>query len=907
MPKPSQETSLPQKWHEKEPHYVLEALETGLDGISAETAAERLRIHGPNRLPEAAKRGAVMRFLSQFNHLLIYVLLCAALVTGLLGHWIDTAVIMVVVLVNAVIGYIQEGRAEEAIDAIRQMLSPQAAVMRGGKRLTVPGEQVVPGDIVLLEAGDKVPADLRLLKANGLSIQEAILTGESVPVEKHVRPVPPDAPLGDRCCMAFSGTLVTSGQGKGIVVATAATTEIGRISSLLSEVEVLATPLVRQMSVFAKWLTVCILLSSAALLAHGHFLMHYEFSEIFMAVVGVVVAAIPEGLPTVLTITLAIGVQAMARRNAIVRRLPAIETIGSVSVICTDKTGTLTRNEMTAACALGAETLYTVEGAGYAPFGAISSSKKEMTQDDKALLREFGLAATLCNDAALREHESGWAVEGDPMEGALLSFACKTGINLSEEQNRWTCTDAIPFDSKHRFMATLRHDHEDRAFIFVKGAPERILSMCRDQRSAKGGIEALDKDYWKQQADAIAVRGQRVLALAIRSVNPEHAALGLADVEGTLTLLGMVGLIDPPREEAIAAVQECREAGIHVKMITGDHAGTAAAIGRQIGLEHSGKVLTGADLDTMDDAELKAAVQEVDIFARTSPEHKLRLVEALQSHDLVVAMTGDGVNDAPALKRADAGIAMGKKGSEAAKEAAVLVLADDNFASIASAVREGRTVYDNLRKIIAFMLPTNGGESLCMTVAILFGLTLPISPVQILWVNMCSSVVLAMALAFEPTEASAMRRPPRRMDAPLLSPFLAWRVLLVTTLFTLGVFGQFMLTTLQGETLETARTMTVNTLVVMEVFYLFSVRYAYGSSLTLQGVKGTPAVLLAVAIVTALQCFFTYAPFMHRFFKSEPLSLIQVAQVIAFGVTVLLLLEIEKWILRYLRKSTDSQ
>lgn len=904
MPVTAKKSSSQPKWHEKELRHVLEALNTTQEGISHEEAAERLKAHGLNLLPEARRRNTLARFFSQFHNVLIYVLLCAALVTFALGHWVDTAVIMIVVFVNATIGFIQEGRAEKAINAIRQMLSPHAAVLRGGKRVTVAGEHVVPGDVVLLEAGDKVPADLRLLKAHSLSIQEAILTGESIPVEKHIKPVHPEAPLGDRACMAFSGTLVASGQGKGVVVGTGGGTEIGRISGLLSGVERLDTPLVRQMAVFAKWLTAFILLLSAALLTYGYFLTDYEFSEMFMAVVGLAVAAIPEGLPTVLTITLAIGVQVMARRNAIVRRLPAIETLGSVSVICTDKTGTLTRNEMTVASALTSDALYSVKGAGYAPQGEICKNEGRITGQNASALKELALAAALCNDATLREHENGWAVEGDPMEGALLCFACKAEIGLPEAQ--WTRTDAIPFDAKHRFMATLHHDHENHAFIFVKGAPERVVDMCRDQRSASGEVEALDKTYWKEQSDSIAAQGQRMLALASRPVEPGHTVLEYADVEGTLTLLGMVGLIDPPRGEAIAAVKECRAAGIQVKMITGDHAGTAAAIGRQIGLEH-GRVLTGAELDAMDDSTLKATVMEADIFARTSPEHKLRLVKALQSHGLVVAMTGDGVNDAPALKRADVGIAMGQKGSEAAKEASELVLADDNFASIASAVREGRTVYDNLQKVISFLLPINGGESLSLIIAILFGLTLPIAPVQILWVNMCSSVALAMALAFEPAEANVMRRPPRKKDLSLLSSLLVWRIFLVTALFTLGVFGQFLLAVWQGETLETARTMTVNTLVVMEIFYLFSVRYTYGSSLSLRGIRGTPAVLLAVAIVTALQFLFTYMPFMHRFFNSTVLTLVQGAQVVGFGIAVLLLLELEKWALRSIVKNKPEE
>ncbi|MFV1922559.1 MAG: cation-translocating P-type ATPase [Methylotenera sp.] len=698
--------------HSKSVDRVLEELNASVSGLTEEETRLRLASFGANRLPEPPKRSAFIRFCLQFHNILIYVLISSAFITALLAHWIDTFVILAVVFANAVIGFIQEGKAEKAMDAIRHMLAPHATVLRDGMRMSIPGENLVPGDIVLLEAGDKVPADSRLVSAHGLSVQESILTGESIPVEKHINPVAVEASIGDRSCVVFSGTLVTSGQAKGVVVATGRNTEIGRISGLLTQVEVLTTPLVKQINVFAKWLTIFIIIIAAVLLVYGYFVGHHDFAEIFMAVVGLSVAAIPEGLPAVLTITLAIGVQAMARRNAIVRRLPAIETLGSVSVICTDKTGTLTRNEMMVATAITHQHLFTLEGEGYAPKGALKLEDTNVSPCDHDVLEELTRAAALCNDASLREHEQVWMVEGDPMEGALLAFAGKLDIKVCKEQSEWTRTDAIPFDAKHRFMATLNHDHEHHAFVFVKGAPERILAMCANQRSVDMKTEPLDHAYWNENAESIASLGQRVLAFAVKAVEPEHTVLEHQDIDGTLTLLGMVGMIDPPRAEAIDAVAECHSAGIRVKMITGDHAKTAAAIAKQIGLQNSGLVLTGADLDSMDDVSLKLAVLACDVFARTSPEHKLRLVMALQSHGMTVAMTGDGVNDAPALKRADAGIAMGKKGSEAAKEAAELVLADDNFASIAAAVREGRTVYDNLSKVISFMLPVNGGRPL---------------------------------------------------------------------------------------------------------------------------------------------------------------------------------------------------
>ncbi|PTE19544.1 carbonate dehydratase, partial [Cereibacter changlensis JA139] len=738
----------------------LAALDATPGGLSAAEAARRLAEHGPNRLPEARARGPLVRFLHQFHNVLIYVLLGAAIVTGALQHWVDTGVILAVVLANAIIGFLQEGKAEAAMAAIRGMLAPRAAVLRDGQRVSVDGADLVPGDIVLLEAGDKAPADLRLLEARGLAAQEAILTGESVPVEKNPAPVAADAALGDRRSMLWSGTLVTQGTARGLVVATGAATEIGRIGGLLAGVEQLTTPLVAQIDHFARWLSFLILLVAGLLLAWGYHVGHMPFAELFMAVVGVAVAAIPEGLPAVMTITLAIGVQAMARRNAIIRRLPAIEAIGSVSVICTDKTGTLTRNEMVVAAAETAEGSFAVGGEGYALEGAITPAG-----DLAALAR----AAALCNDAALHRRDGLWMVEGDPMEGALLAFAGKVAGDHTARR-----LDALPFDSRHRFMAVLSEGPQGRV-THVKGAPERVLRMCA----------GVDLPHWHERAEALARRGLRVLALAERPETGDR--IHPAALEGGLTFLGLVGLIDPPRPEAIAAIADCRAAGIRVKMITGDHAGTAAAIAAQIGLANPHRVLTGADLDRLDDAQLALEVADVDIFARTSPEHKLRLVTALQAGGLSVAMTGDGVNDAPALKRADAGIAMGLKGSEAAKEAADLVLADDNFASIVAAVREGRTVYDNLKKVISWTLPTNAGEALVVVLALLAGLALPVTAVQILWINLITAVTLGLALAFEPTEAGAMTRPPRRRDAPILSGALVWQVVLVALLFLAAV------------------------------------------------------------------------------------------------------------------------
>ena len=870
----------------------LNVFSTHSAGLAPDVAAKRLNEYGPNMLPEPPRRSLLLRFLGHFHNVLIYVLIGAAIVTASLSHWVDTGVILAVVFVNAIIGFIQEGRAEDAMSAIRSMLAPHASVLRGGSRISIDAAELVPGDVVLLEAGDKVPADLRLLAAKGLRVQEAILTGESMAVEKATAPVTKDASLGDRTSMAFSGTLIAAGTGRGVVVATGAQTEIGRISGLLGTVEVLTTPLVEQMDRFARWLTVLILLISMVLLVFGYFVEHIAFSDQFMAVVGLAVAAIPEGLPAVLTITLSVGVQAMARRNAIVRRLPAIETIGAVSVICTDKTGTLTRNEMMVATAVIPTERITVAGDGYAPFGTLTPLPAS------GALEQLARAAQLCNDASLTQTDGHWHISGDPMEGALLAFAAKAGA----ETDAWTRRDEIPFDAAHRYMAVLFQGPDSQNLALVKGAPERVLAMCTDQEGA-AGPEPLDPAFWDTAAHEISAQGQRVLALASRTLTADK--LNEADLQGHLTLIGLVGLIDPPRPEAIEAVAECHGAGIVVKMITGDHAGTAAAIARQIGLKMPEAVLTGADLDKMGDAELAVAVQDTNIFARTSPEHKLRLVMALQAHGLTVAMTGDGVNDAPALRRADAGIAMGIKGSEAAKEAAELVLADDNFASIAAAVREGRTVYDNIRKVISWTLPTNAGEAATIMIALLFGLALPITPVQILWVNLITATTLGLALAFEPTEAATMQRPPRSRHAPLLSGALVWHVVFVGALFVVAVFGLYTYALDKGYAPALAQTMSMNMLVVLEIFHLFFIRNLFGTSLTWDAIRGTRAVWICVFIIVPAQLAVTYWPLAQQVLGTSAVSLTDGALIIAIGAVFFVIIEVEKQLRLTLKGRTE--
>ncbi len=889
-------------WHALEADAVLAEQDSTPAGLSSAAAGERHARFGPNRLRPPEQAGVVRRFLRHFHNILIYILLVAALGTALLGHWVDTGVILAVVLINTLIGFIQEGRAEKALDAIRQMLSPHALVLRDGERREVPAEELVPGDIVFLQAGDRVPADLRLLDIKNLRIEEAALTGESVPVEKAVDAVAEDTDLGDRLGMAFSGTLVAFGRGSGVVVATGERTEIGRISSMLGEVHTLKTPLVRQMEQFGRWLAGVIVVIAAATFAFGYWVRSYPLDEMFLAAASLAVSTIPEGLPAIMTIALAIGVQKMARRNAIIRRLPAVETLGSVSTICSDKTGTLTRNEMTVQSIRTGPGEYGVSGVGYAPHGAFLTDQQEIDPDTAPDLMETLRAGLLCNDAQLFERDGEWVMQGDPTEGALVTAACKAGMDPRLEGERQPRLDVIPFESDHRYMATLHHDHEGHARVYLKGAPERVLELCaRQQTDAEGHAQTLDTETWHTAMERIAARGQRLLAVAVREAQAGTSELTFDDVEaGGFTLLALIGIIDPPREEAIAAVADCQAAGIRVKMITGDHLVTARAIGRELGLGREIAARSGHELDHLEGRELAAVAEETDVFARTSPEHKLRLVEALQENRRIVAMTGDGVNDAPALKRADVGVAMGGKGTEAAKEASEMVLADDNFASIAHAVEEGRTVYDNIRKAILHMLPTNAGQSLTIMMAILMGLALPLTPVQVLWVNMVTSVTLAMALAFEPAEPGVMRRPPRAPDTPLLSGFLLWRIPFVALLLWAGTFGHFVyMEVVAGVGDPLARTVAINTLVAGQAFYLLNLRLIHQPVLTGGELFRSRAMWIAIGVLVLLQLAFTYLPVMHTLFGTTPIGAGDWARILLFGLAVFVIVEIEKLVVRW--------
>jgi len=893
-----------QNWHQQESSAVCEELETTEAGLSQDQVKERLITYGPNQLPQARPPNALKRFIRQFHNVLIYILLLAGLGTLALNHLIDASVIFTVVLLNALIGFIQEGKAEDALSKIRLMLSPNAEVLRANQHHTVDARTLVPGDRVLLRSGDKVPADLRLITVKGLQVQEAVLTGESVAVEKHTQAVSASAVLGDRKCMAFSGTLVSHGQAMGVVVHTGAHTEIGRISDMVANVRTTTTPLLQQMAEFGRWLSLAIILVAAANFLLGIVLHGYGIADMFLASVSLAVAAIPEGLPAIMTITLAIGVQRMAKRNAILRRLPAVETLGALSVICSDKTGTLTRNEMTLRSVASAGHHFQFSGTGYNPHGVISLNEQDVICEDYPVLQKMLHAGVLCNESSLelvQDHcnDSPLRVVGDPMEGALLIAALKAGMDTDILLKQHPRTDLIPFESEHRFMATLHHSHDGESCIYIKGAPEQILAMCSWQKADAGDIETLNNRYWLETLNGFAEQGQRVLAVALKPVLKDQCELGFSDVHQGLIMLGLFGLIDPPREEAITAVTTCKRAGIRVKMITGDHAATALAIAKQLKLENTQRALSGEQIANMEEAQLLQHVESIDVYARVDPEHKLQLVKLLQECGYIAAMTGDGINDAPALKRANVGIAMGKNGTEAAKEAADMVLVDDNFASISHAVEEGRTVYDNLKKAILFILPTNGGEALIVLAAVLFGFQhFPLTPVQILWVNMITAVTLALSLAFEPAEKNVMLRPPRPAGKALLSPLLIWRISFVSSILATGTIGLFLWELEQGASIASARTIAVNTLVMFEIFYLFNSRYILASVCNIQGLTGNPYVLMAISLLLFFQLAFTYFPPLQMLFGTTAIAPSQWLAIVLVASSVFILVEIEKTVIR---------
>jgi cation-transporting P-type ATPase F len=884
-----------QSVHQISVAHIAEYLKTDLDtGLSSAEVSQRQERYGFNELIGKSGKSPIIRFLMEFNQPLIYILLVAGIVTLLLQDWVDAGVIFGVTFLNAVIGFVQESKAENAIAALAKSVTTEATVLRDGKKNRLNSRELVPGDLVLLTSGDKVPADLRLVDVKNLQVSEAALTGESVPVQKSTEPLTAETVLADRINMAYAGSLITFGQAKGIVVAIADQTETGRISQLMEQSTDLETPLTRKIEQFSKTLLYIILglaaLAFAAVLGEGG-----AWTEGFKAAVALAVSAIPEGLPAVVTVTLAIGVGRMAQQHAIIRKLPAVETLGSTTVICSDKTGTLTENQMTVQSIYAGGVNYAVSGAGYSPEGLILLNNHPIDISRIPTLRECLQCGLLCNDSHIQEQDEQLSVAGDPTEGALIISAQKAGLTLQALEETQPRLDTIPFESQFQYMATLHRQTEsaDYNIIYVKGSAEAILRRCRYQLDANGEPVTLSYEQTEEITHKMAAQGLRVIAFAKRLISEEQRNLDHADISTNLIFLGLQGMIDPPRAEAITAVQACQSAGIQVKMITGDHALTAAAIAHRMGLiqDPEAPVFTGKQLAEMTERDFANAVKSSAVFARVAPEQKLRLVEALQAQGEIVAMTGDGVNDAPALKQADIGVAMGIAGTEVAKEAADMILTDDNFASIEAAVGEGRTVYGNLLKTIGFILPVNGGESMTILVGILAATALPILPVQILWVNMVSSVALSATLAFEPKASNTMQRLPHRPNQPLLSSKLLWRILVISIFNLIAVFGIFELMLQSTGNINLARTMAVHTLVAAETFYLLSISQCIPSLfkyLKKHNTSITYAPIIGIVCVLIFQVFFSQLTFINPLFSTQPLSITQALICIGAGIPVIL-------------------
>ncbi len=889
------DTLLSKHWHHISTEEILDILESdsqqGLDIFEIKHRQERF---GFNVLTPKEGKSPLLRFVLQFNNPLVIILLVASIITAVLKDPTDALVIFGVVLINSFIGFIQETRSEQSIAALAKTMTTEASVIRSRKVVRLDASQLVPGDIVLLQSGSRVPADLRLIISRDLQITEAALTGESVSVEKDAATIAPhDAVLTERKNMAYASTLVTYGTATGVVVATGDRSEIGRISQLISSATELQTPLTQKITQFSKVLLVAILILSALTFGIG-VLRGQPPVDTLMAAIALAVGAIPEGLPAAMTVTLAIGVSRMAKRRAVIRNLPAVETLGSTTVIASDKTGTLTQNQMTVQEVFTMGGFYEVSGVGYQPVGEISGD----WENDTALLETFK-AGLLCNDSQLVESEGRWNVQGDPTEGALLVSARKALPNFEAElfPNR---IDSVPFDSQHQYMATL---HEDGK-IYVKGAAEVLLERCSGVMLPSGEITACNRDKFRKSLDAMASKGLRVLAFA-RLEKPSTKKVSFDDIVD-LTLLGLQGMMDPPRPEVQAAIRAAQQAGITVKMITGDHALTAAAIGQQIGLcqNDCGNVITGSELSGLSDEELIEKAEKTNIFARVAPEQKLRLVEALQARGHIVAMTGDGVNDAPALKQANVGVAMGITGTDVSKEAADMILTDDNFVSIEAAVEEGRGVFDNLTKFIAWTLPTNLGEGMVLLAAIITGAVLPILPIQLLWINMVTAGILGMTLALEPKEPDLMLRKPRDPNASILSSMLIWRIVLVSLFILVGAFGLFNRVLDSGASLAQTRTVAVNVVIIVELFYLFNARSLTRSPFQLGFFSNRWAVAGGLAMIL-IQLLFTYAPFMNNLFQSAPISLELWLNVLAVSIAAYIIVEFEKWLRRKLTASKE--
>jgi cation-transporting P-type ATPase F len=888
-------------WHSSGIDETLRLLESDPEKGLVPAEAQRRQEHfGLNVLEAKKAQSPIITFLMQFAQPLVYLLVAASVVTLVLEHYIDSAVIFAVVLINAIVGFIQEAKAEKAIESLKKMVQTEATVIRDGARRRIPSSELTPGDLVLLQSGDKIPADLRLIHIRDLQIDESALTGESVPVQKSIDELTDDTIMADRSNMAYAGTLTTYGQGKGFVVAIGKQTASGQIAEMISEAVDIATPLTKKITHFSGILLYAIGFLAVCTFAIGIY-RDEPMLDMFMAAVALSVGMIPEGLPAAITITLAIGVKRLANRRAIIRKLPAVETLGSTTVICSDKTGTLTQNQMTVQHVVAAEGHFAVNGSGYDPEGYLLHEDGTKVDSVPEGVMRVLIAGALCNDAHLANEDGIWKIQGDPTEAALLVSTIKGGCAAEELTAFMPRLDVIPFESDRQYMATLHADADTGVNrIFLKGALERVLELCEQQLAPDCREVPLDADAIIGAAESFARKGYRVLAFAEGTCDSETTRFGSDGIDRKLLFTGLQALMDPPRPESKQAVGVCLRAGIDVKMITGDHALTASAIAAQLGLrsrsdDENGlpKAITGRSLNDIPDDELASVVENNAVFARVDPSQKFRLVEALQSRGNIVAMTGDGVNDAPALKQADIGIAMGKTGTDVAREAADMVLTDDNFATIESAVEEGRGIFDNLTKFIVWTMPTNLGEGLLIMVAIFLGIALPVVPVQILWINMTTAVLLGLMLAFEPAERNVMTRPPRNPGSPILRTGLIVRIFLVGLIMTAGGYLIFNHIIDDGGDIAQARTVVVNLVVFTELFYLFNCRSLTHSPWSI-GFFANRWVLLGCSVMILLQLLLTYTPIMNLWFNTAPITGFQWLKLLGVSLVAYIIIELEK-------------
>lgn len=886
---------------------VVNEYETSLEnGLSTTEVIRRQKLYGLNEIKQKRGTHPIIIFLSQFNQPLIYILIAASIITAVLNEWVDSLVIFGVVIVNSIIGFIQESKARKAIESLSKSISKEATVIRDGKRQRIPASELTIGDVVFLQSGDKAPADLRLVYVRELQIDESALTGESVPVIKNLEVLEENTILAERSNMVYSSTLTTYGIGTGIVVSIGNTTEIGRINQMIATADILETPLTKHIAGFSKML-LYVILSLAFITFMIGVLRGEKILDMFMASVALAVGAIPEGLPAALTITLAIGVSKMAKRRAIIRKLPVVETLGSTSVICSDKTGTLTKNQMTVQYIYTTTNTSKVTGIGFEPKGQFLVNDKIINPNDDLVLRECLIAGMLCNDSNIVSVDNNWYIEGDPTEGALLVSAMKSGLSRETVLKELPRIDSIPFESEFQYMATLHKNPKlQNNIIYIKGSVENIVARSSNTLLPSGDLVNIDENKIIKSMNELAKMGLRVLAIASLPFDKSKKDITHADISKNLTFLGLQAMIDPPRHEAIQAVQTCHKAGISVKMITGDHELTALAIAQQIGIikENENKienlVLNGKRIAEMTDNELIEIVDKVKVFARVAPEHKLRLVKAIQYHGNIVAMTGDGVNDAPSLRQANIGIAMGITGTDVAKETADMILTDDNFATIEAAIEEGRGVYDNLVKFISWTLPTNFGEGLVILIAIVAGIALPILPVQILWINMTTALLLGLMLAFEKIEPGVMSLPPRKSNQSILTLTLIIRILIVGFLLCAFAFAFYKFSLITGNSIEISRTIAVNIFVFGEMFYLFHCRSLRYSMFKI-GVFSNPLLWVGVFCMILLQILITYAPFMNKAFQTAPLNLFDWILVLVSGIFIYIVIGVEKYIRRKLK------